>query len=179
MPFPNLRPPSPTTLSLRIKQIQRLPLRGAGAQRLKGGPPIGRGQGGGPQPSPNLHSVCGRTQLLHKIRPGKPTPGGVGGGRSRPRLVPQRRRVRREEQIPRRKIPFFGAEFASAIPRPVSARTRVEGMSLAEIARPSGGRFQRKRFSARCSVPSPASPQNPVRSSRSPAPPDSRGRSAC
>ena len=31
------------------------------------------GKGEGSQPSPNLHSDCGRTQPLHKIRPGKPT----------------------------------------------------------------------------------------------------------
>ena len=39
---------------------------------------MGGGQGGGPQPSPNLLSPGGRTQPLHKIRPGKPTPKGVG-----------------------------------------------------------------------------------------------------
>ena len=59
------------------------------------------------------------------------------------------RRVRREEQIPRRKIPFFGAEFASAIPRPVSVRTRVEGMSLAESLCPLAGRDFQRRLAAR------------------------------
>ena len=164
---------------------------GAGAAAPEGLPP-GRGQGGGQAPSPNLlgvrgkgkgpagpfpslHSVCGRSNKLHPPRPGKPSPKRCREARRLPDFIPQRRRVRREEQIPRRKIPFFGAEFASAIPRPVSVRTRVEGMSLAESLCPLAGRdFQRLPAARPAAQPVDAAiwmlnpPVNPSTSSISP-----------
>ena len=44
------------------------------------------GARGRAKPFPRLHSPGGRSNQLHLPKPGKPTPGGVGGGRSRPRL---------------------------------------------------------------------------------------------
>ena len=119
-------------------------------QRLRGCLLGVRGKGKGPAgPFPNLHSPGGRTQKLHNPRPGKPSPGGVGGGRSRPRLVPQRRRVRREERFPRRQIPFAEAEIASDIFRRVRRSRARRKMSLAESLCPLAGRDFQRRLAAR------------------------------
>ena len=66
-----------------------------------------------------------------------------------PDFIPQRRRVRREEQIPRRKIPFFGAEFASDIFRRVRRSRARRKMSLAESLCPLAGRDFQRRLAAR------------------------------
>ena len=120
---------------------------GAGAAAPEGLPP-GRGQGES-EARPNLHSPGGRTQKLHNPRPGKPSPKRCREARRLPDFIPQRRRVRREEQIPRRQISFAGAEIASDIFRRVRRSRARRKMSLAESLCPLAGRDFQRRLAAR------------------------------
>ena len=92
-----------------------------------------------------------------------------------PDFIPQRRRVRREERFFHSQIPFGGGKIVSFIPRPVSVRTRVEGMNLAESLCPLAGRdFQRLPAARPAAQPVDAAiwmlnpPVNPSTSSISP-----------
>ena len=129
-----------TAFRMQAKQIQRLPLRGAGAKRLKGGP-LGIGaRGRGPQaPSP----VCTRPAAAQqnctrqdRVSP----PEGCRGTRRFPDFIPQRRPARREDRFfhspihwaAEKSFPFFsglcrpsggaGRKRSAALPLPVRAR---------------------------------------------------------